>query len=48
VLDSKAGIFCDLMNVDVDNTELEVEWISYHMLTKWAAKLVSEQNTRQR
>jgi hypothetical protein len=48
VLDSKAGIFCDLKDIDFDNTQLdEVEWISYHTLVKWAAELVSEQDTAQ-
>ena len=43
MLDSKAGIFYDLKDIDFDNTQLDaVEWISYHTLVKWAAELVSE------
>jgi hypothetical protein len=46
VLDSKAGIFCDLRDVDFDNTQLDVEYISYYTLVKWAAELVSKQDTQ--
>ena len=45
MLDSKARIFYDLRDVDFNNTQLDVKYISYHMLVKWAFKLVSEQDT---
>ena len=47
VLDSKAGIFCDLGDINFDDTQLNVEWINYNKLVKWAAELVSEQHIAQ-
>jgi len=34
VLDSKAKIFYDIENTSFNNTQLNVKWISYHMLVK--------------
>ena len=43
ILDSKAGVFCDIKDADFNKTHFDIEFISYYTLVEWATKLVGEQ-----